>query len=249
MKSAEHGPALSTDPGGSCIFGYPFVGAHLHVGHRGPSNALLRLRKVGKIGPSSNDGARSRALAIGGLEGVFSCASARLTLAFAILDQIKAGRERPLVFLNDLDMQARLIQRRYRVVVPPMVINGAIAGGDRQARVDRFQAGPDEFEVMILSPQAGGVGLTLTRANHVIHLARWWNPAVEDQCTCRALRIGQEKTECVHIPMATLDDGRSPFDENLHALLERKRTLMNEALMPPEATEGDLDSLLDASVN
>jgi len=149
-------------------------------------------------------------------------------------------------------MQARLvglIQRRYRMPLPPMVINGAIAGSDRQARVDRFQAGPDEFDVMILSPQAGGVGLTLTRANHVIHLARWWNPAVEDQCTCRALRIGQEKTVYVHIPMATLDDGRSSFDENLHALLQRKRTLMNEALMPPEATEGDLDSLLDASVN
>ncbi len=49
--------------------------------------------------------------------------------------------------------------------------------------------------------------------------------------------------------MATLDDGRSSFDENLHALMQRKRTLVNEALMPAEAMEGDLDSLLDASVN
>ena len=171
-------------------------------------------------------------------------------MTFEALDKIKAKRERALIFLNDFDMQARLvglIQRRYRMRLAPMVINGSVSGGDRQARVDRFQAGPDEFDVMILSPQAGGVGLTLTRANHVIHLARWWNPAVEDQCTGRALRIGQEKTVYVHIPMATLGDGRSSFDENLHALLERKRTLMNEALMPPEATEGDLNSLLDAS--
>lgn len=72
---------------------------------------------------------------------------------------------------------------------------------------------------------------------------------MEDQCTCRALRIGQEKTVYVYTPMATLDDGRSSFDENLHALLQRKRTLVNEALMPAEAMEGDLDSLLDASVN
>jgi SNF2 family DNA or RNA helicase len=132
--------------------------------------------------------------------------------------------------------------------LPPMIINGLVAGKERQSRVDRFQTGPDEFDVMILSPQAGGVGLTLTRANHVIHLARWWNPAVEDQCTGRALRIGQEKTVYIHIPMATLGEGRSSFDENLHILLERKRTLMNEALMPPEATQGDLDSLLEASL-
>ena len=184
-------------------------------------------------------------------DDVFIAASARLTLTFAALDEIKLKGERALLFLNDLEMQARLvglIQRRYRMPLRPMVINGTVAGKERQSRVDRFQTGPDEFDVMILSPQAGGVGLTLTRANHVIHLARWWNPAVEDQCTGRALRIGQEKTVYIHIPMATLGEGRSSFDENLHALLERKRTLMNDALMPPEATEGDLDSLLEASL-
>ena len=55
---------------------------------------------------------------------------------------------------------------------------------------------------MILSPRAGGVGLTLTAANHVIHLSRWWNPAVEDQCTDRVFRIGQHKTVHVYLPMA-----------------------------------------------
>jgi hypothetical protein len=181
----------------------------------------------------------------------FIAASARLRLAFDALDKIAAAKERALIFLNDLDMQARLvglIQRRYNTALPPMVINGTVAGADRQARVDRFQAGPEEFDVMILSPQAGGVGLTLTRANHVIHLARWWNPAVEDQCTGRALRIGQSKTVHIHIPMATLGGGQASFDENLHALLERKRRLMNEALLPPELTNADLDSLLDSSL-
>jgi len=181
----------------------------------------------------------------------FIAASARLRLAFDALDKIAAAKERALIFLNDLDMQARLvglIQRRYGLALPPMVINGTVAGADRQARVDRFQVGPEEFDAMMLSPQAGGVGLTLTRANHVIHLARWWNPAVEDQCTGRALRIGQLKTVHIHIPMATLGDGQASFDENLHALLERKRRLMNEALLPPEVTNADLDSLLDDSL-
>jgi len=181
----------------------------------------------------------------------FIAASARLRLTFEALDTIAAAKERALIFLNDLDMQARLvslIQRRYKLALPPMVINGTVAGRDRQDRVDRFQSGPDGFDVMILSPQAGGVGLTLTKANHVIHLARWWNPAVEDQCTGRALRIGQSKTVYIHIPMATLPSGQASFDENLHALLDRKRRLMNEALMPPEPTNADLDALLDGSL-
>jgi hypothetical protein len=69
-----------------------------------------------------------------------------------------------LVFLDDLDLQARLagiIQRRYGMAASPMIINGRVDGAARQARVDRFQVGPDEFDAMILSPRAGGVGLTL----------------------------------------------------------------------------------------
>ena len=102
---------------------------------------------------------------------------------------------------------------------------------------------------MILSPRAGGVGLTLTRANHVIHLSRWWNPAVEDQCNGRALRIGQTRPVSVHIPLAVLPQaagasgGRS-FDQNLHALLERKRRLMQDALIAPEATDTEKQLLL-----
>jgi SNF2 family DNA or RNA helicase len=103
--------------------------------------------------------------------------------------------------------------------------------------------------VMILSPRAGGVGLTLTRANHVIHLSRWWNPAVEDQCNGRALRIGQTRQVTVHIPLATLSFSRGrSFDQNLHALLERKRRLMHEALLPPEATESERKQLLEESL-
>lgn len=182
----------------------------------------------------------------------FISASARLRMAIAALDEIAAKGERALLFLDDLDLQARLVgllQRRYRLPSPPMVINGSVDGASRQARVDRFQAADRGFDVMLLSPRAGGVGLTLTRANHVIHLSRWWNPAVEDQCTGRVLRIGQTRPVTIHIPMAVLPDGRRSFDENLHALLERKRRLMREALLPPAATEAERAELLEQTLS
>lgn len=182
----------------------------------------------------------------------FIAASARLQVCMGALDRIAALGERALIFLDSLDMQSRLagiLQRRYRMNAPPAIISGEVAGPRRQQRVDRFQAAPDGFDAMILSPRAGGVGLTLTSANHVIHLSRWWNPAVEDQCTGRALRIGQSRTVHVHIPVGTLGDGRRSFDQNLHDLLDRKRRLMREALLPGGLDDGDQRALLEATAS
>jgi hypothetical protein len=203
--------------------------------------ALQRLRAV-SLHPDAEAAADDAELVAG---------SARLRLALDVLDAIAERGERALIFLDDLAMMARLaglLQRRYRLPSAPMTISGKVAGAARQARVDRFQEAPGGFDVMLLSPRAGGVGLTLTRANHVIHLARWWNPAVEDQCTGRVLRIGQERPVSVHVPLAVLPGGRPSFDENLHALLERKRRLMREALMPPDAQRDDLAAMLRDSL-
>jgi hypothetical protein len=203
--------------------------------------ALQRIRSV-SLHPDSIGAEDDDALIAG---------SARLRVAVEALDQIASRGERALVFVESLDFMARLaglLQRRYRLRTPPMMISGKVAGGVRQDRVDRFQDGPPGFDVMLLSPRAGGVGLTLTRANHVVHLTRWWNPAVEDQATARVLRIGQEHPVTVHVPLATLPGGRISFDENLHALLERKRQLMRDALFPAEANSDDLSSMLDATV-
>jgi len=181
----------------------------------------------------------------------FIGASARCRLAFAALDEIAEAGERALVFVDDLDFQARLagvIQRRYRLATPPMILNGSVSGAARQRRVDRFQANTQGFDAMILSPRAGGVGLTLTAANHVIHLSRWWNPAVEDQCTGRVLRIGQTRPVAVHLPLAVLDGTRASFDRNLDALIQRKRKLFHEAFMPPEPSEDERDELFRATV-
>lgn len=181
----------------------------------------------------------------------FIAASARMQLAFSVLDEVARRGERALIFLRDRAMQGRLagiVQRRYRLAAPPMIISGDVGGPARQARVNRFQVAPDGFDAMILSPQAGGVGLTLTRANHVIHLTRWWNPAVEDQCTGRALRIGQTRDVHVHVPLAVLPGDRRSFDQNLDALLARKRRLMHDTLAPPAGTDDDADALFRASV-
>jgi len=145
------------------------------------------------------------------------------------------------------DRLAGLIQSHFKLSAPPMRINGTVPGPRRQEMVRRFQTASNQF-VMILSPRAGGVGLTLTAANHVIHLSRWWNPAVEDQATDRVFRIGQTRDVYVHLPLAehphpTIKD--TSFDIQLNALLERKRQLTSDLFLPPEANDSDLDALFN----
>jgi HJR/Mrr/RecB family endonuclease len=176
-------------------------------------------------------------------------ASARLTETFSILDEIARRREKVLIFLESLDLQdhlALMIQKRYGLKRRPLQINGQVSGEKRQRLVDDFQTHRGSFDVMLLSPRAGGVGLTLTAANHVIHLSRWWNPAVEDQCTDRVYRIGQDKTVHVYYPMAVHPlYGESGFDDLLNTLLERKRTLSNRMLIPPVQFEQDQNWFAD----
>jgi len=179
--------------------------------------------------------------------------SARLSATMRVLDDIAEAGEKALLFVEFLDMQEVLIpylQRRYGLSRPPLRISGTVSGHRRQARIDEFQAGAaGEFDVMLLSPKAGGVGLTLTAANHVIHLTRWWNPAVEDQCTDRVYRIGQMRTVHVHLPLAIHPRfGQHSFDKNLHALLESKRRLSRTVLAPPSASDEDLARLYRSSV-
>jgi hypothetical protein len=163
--------------------------------------------------------------------------SARLAETFDILDEIAKRREKALIFLESLDMQyqlALIIKQRYGLEKRPMQINGEVSGDKRKKTVDIFQKQNSGFDVLILSPKAGGVGLTLTAANHVIHLSRWWNPAVEDQCTDRIYRIGQNQPIHVYYPMAVHPDyGDASFDEVLNGLLERKRSLGHRMLVPP----------------
>ena len=217
------------------------------VAARGEQGAMLEilqgLRSVSLLpAPLESEGLTDEAVA----------GSARLTALMQILDEIHRRGEKALVFLEFLKIQevlAPYLQRRYQLPRLPMRITGSVAGHIRKDHVDAFQRQPaGQFDVMLLSPRAGGVGLTLTAANHVVHLSRWWNPAVEDQCTDRVFRIGQNKSVRVYYPLAIHPDfDDHSFDVNLHKLLERKRQLNQDLLAPAVADVGDLEGLLGES--
>jgi SNF2 family DNA or RNA helicase len=203
---------------------------------------LQRLRAV-SLHPNPDDVSGNDALIAG---------SWRLGLAIQVLDEVAERGERALVFVETQEVMALLVgllQRRYKLKNALMTISGKVPGASSQARVESFQTAADGFDVRLLSPNVGGVGLTLTRANHVLHLERWWNPAVEDQCTARVLRIGQEQPVTVHISLTKLPNGQRSFDENLHALLERNRSLMHDALLPPELDSDELATMLDKTLD
>ncbi len=176
--------------------------------------------------------------------------SARLRSTFETLDAIKAKGEKALIFCESLAMQALLaseICRRYGLDHQVTRIHGGVTGDARQVAVEQFQRRGLGFDVMVLSPKAGGVGLTLTEANHVIHLSRWWNPAVEDQATDRVFRIGQTRDVHVYLPQSVHPDpslAPTSFDLKLDALMTRKRELSRGLLIPGE-DEGDTSTLFD----
>ena len=177
--------------------------------------------------------------------------SARVRHAVEVLEKLHASKEKALVFIEDLEVQALFaaaIATHLDLDRQPAIINGSVPGERRLEIVDRFQASPAPFDLLVLSPKAAGVGLTITAANHVIHLSRWWNPAVEDQCNDRCYRIGQRKPVTVHVPIAVHPDfGDASFDVRLDELLERKRQLSRDMLLPPVA-DGDVEALFGQTV-
>ncbi len=161
--------------------------------------------------------------------------SARLTVLFRVLDDVKSRGEKVLVFLDLRRAQAvlaEMIMHRYGLEHRPHVINGETSAESRDAIRRGFQKRRG-FEVLMLAPRAAGFGLTLHSANHVIHLNRWWNPAVEDQCTDRAYRIGQKKDVTVWIPIAEHPVyGMKSYDVVLDQLLEGKRKVSGDVIVP-----------------
>lgn len=182
--------------------------------------------------------------------------SARLKKTFEILMNVKAKNEKALLFVVSKKMQLLLqyLIQGFLGITVQTPINGDMNGISRQKAIDKFNA-KDGFSVLILSPEAAGVGLNIVSANHVIHLSRTWNPAKEDQATDRAYRIGQKKDVNVYLPIAycpELGEGNS-FDEKLEALMSFKRSLSENVLFPTLESEDDVirmfDSLTGVSVN
>jgi SNF2 family DNA or RNA helicase len=150
-----------------------------------------------------------------------------------ICEEIASRQERALVFTQFREMTEPLAVFLAKVFGRPgLVLHGGTAVGRRKAIIDQFQrdGGPPFF---VLSLKAGGTGLNLTAASHVVHFDRWWNPAVENQATDRAFRIGQQRNVLVHKFVC-----RGTIEERIDALIDEKRQLAADLL------EGGAEKLL-----
>jgi len=164
--------------------------------------------------------------------------SGKLELLDELVDTIVAERGAVLVFTQYVAM-ARLIERHLGDRgLPTQLLHGGTPVPRREELVRRFQEGA--APVFLLSLKAAGTGLNLTRADHVVHYDRWWNPAVEEQATDRAYRIGQTRPVQVHrlITEGTIED-------RIAAMLAAKRQLADAVLAGGEAA---LTELSDAEL-
>ena len=222
---------------------YELARQHLVDGARGAALKLLHHIRGVSLHPEPPDTVQDD------LQAYFA-RSARFDSFRRILGRIHARGERALIFTEHRRMQAFVAQwiRSEFGLGEVRIINGATTIARRKAYVSAFQRHLETdggFDVLILSPRAAGVGLTLTAATHVIHLSRWWNPAVEEQCNDRIYRIGQERDVTVHLPLAIHPAHRErSFDCVLNDLMRRKRSLARAALWPPTLSDVDNAALL-----
>ncbi|MHA0856402.1 DEAD/DEAH box helicase [Paenibacillus sp. CMAA1364] len=173
--------------------------------------------------------------------------SAKLERLLAMVRELREEGERCLIFTQYIGM-GQMLKRvlQHELQEPVLYLNGSTSKSARDVMIDQFQSHtlpPEEQpSVFILSIKAGGVGLNLTAANHVFHFDRWWNPAVENQATDRAFRIGQTKDVQVHkfISLGTLE-------ERIDEMLENKQQLSDNVISSSEGwiTELSTDELQD----
>ena len=161
--------------------------------------------------------------------------SGKLARLEEICDEVIADGEKALCFTQYAEFGAVL--QPYlaaRLGCPVLYLHGGTSKKQRDAMVARFD-GITEPAIFLLSLKAGGTGLNLTAANHVIHIDRWWNPAVEDQATDRAFRIGQTRDVQVRkfICVGTLE-------ERIDAMIEEKKALADRIVGTGESWLGEL---------
>lgn len=151
--------------------------------------------------------------------------SGKLAMLRALCETIREKRERVLVFTQFREITGNLAEFLTSVFGQKgCVLHGGTPIGKRKQIVEAFQA--DAYvPFLVLSIKAGGTGLNLTKANHVIHFDRWWNPAVENQATDRAFRIGQEKNVMVHKLVC-----QGTIEEKIDAMIESKRALAENVI-------------------
>lgn len=167
--------------------------------------------------------------------------SGKLLRLQEMLEEVFAERDRALIFTQFAEWGHFLkpyLEQHFGKEI--LFLYGGTSQQQREEMIDRFQHDPQGPPIMILSLKAGGTGLNLTRATHVFHFDRWWNPAVENQATDRVFRIGQTRNVQVHkfVCVGTLE-------EKIHDMIESKKALAEQVVSAGEQwlTELDTDQL------
>ncbi|HLP89494.1 MAG TPA: DEAD/DEAH box helicase [Nostocaceae cyanobacterium] len=167
--------------------------------------------------------------------------SAKLQRLEEMLEEVIAASDRALIFTQFAEWGKLLkphLEKQFGREI--FFLYGSSTKKQREEMIDRFQHDPQSPPIMILSLKAGGVGLNLTRANHVFHFDRWWNPAVENQATDRVFRIGQTRNVQVHKFVCT-----GTLEEKIHDMIESKKQLAEQVIGAGEdwLTELNTDQL------
>lgn len=169
--------------------------------------------------------------------------SGKLLRLEEMLEELIAAGDRALIF-TQFSQWGKLLQpylsKRFGQEV--LFLYGATRRLQRQEMIERFQNDPNGPSIFILSLKAGGTGLNLTRANHVFHYDRWWNPAVENQATDRTFRLGQTRNVQVHKFICS-----GTLEERINVMLESKQELADQAVATGEdwLTQLDTNQLRD----
>jgi SNF2 family DNA or RNA helicase len=169
--------------------------------------------------------------------------SGKLARLTEMLEEAVSVGDRVLVFTQYSEMGQLLKDHLQEALgVPALFLHGGTPPPKRVTMIKRFQEETDGPPIFVLSLKAGGTGLNLTRANHVFHFDRWWNPAVENQATDRAFRIGQTRNVQVHKFIAV-----GTMEEMVDEMIERKMTLAQSIIGSGEnwLTELSTDELRD----
>ncbi len=161
--------------------------------------------------------------------------SGKLTALLNLLSTIKASGEHSLIFTQYTQMGFMLEKYLTECGYSTMFLTGSLTLPQRDNQVKRFQKG--ETDTFIISLKAGGFGLNLTKATHVIHYDRWWNPAVEDQASDRAWRIGQDRPVQIHrlISEGTIED-------KIATILAEKKKLSDAVVSSGESWISELNN-------
>ncbi len=155
-----------------------------------------------------------------------------------MVEELLAEGDQALIFTQFREMGHLLESMiRHKIGKDVLFIHGGTTQPQRQAMIDRFQKADGTAPILILSLRAGGVGLNLTAATHVFHFDRWWNPAVENQATDRAYRIGQTRTVQVHKFVV-----RGTLEERIDHMIESKMELADNIIGSGEQWLSELNT-------